>query len=167
MKEIINPQKILEVMLYIAQTKNNILHVAKIIYFAEKMHLERYGRMILGDKYVAMDNGPVPSISYDIFKDVRDKRQYVITPEAFSAFDVKGREIHPLRKANLDFLSETEVECLDEAISKYRRMSPTKLVQIAHDEPAYKQVKIGEFIPLVAIINSLTNSSEILDYLNE
>jgi uncharacterized phage-associated protein len=40
------------------------------MYFADRKHLEKYGRFICGDSYVAMKHGPVPSEIYDILKAV-------------------------------------------------------------------------------------------------
>src|SRR5690348_14038914 len=39
------------------------LKVAKLLYFADKKHLLEHGRPILGDLYVCMDLGPVPSLA--------------------------------------------------------------------------------------------------------
>src|SRR5690606_4362468 len=63
----------LEAILYLAaNSRDATLHrVFKLLYFAEKQHLEKYGRMITGDAYKAMEYGPVPSKSYDLTKMAR------------------------------------------------------------------------------------------------
>ena len=38
--------------------------IAKLIFLADKLHLVQYGRTITGDKYCAMEHGPVPSSVY-------------------------------------------------------------------------------------------------------
>ena len=48
--------------------ETDLLKIFKILYFAERNHLAKYGRLILNDDYVAMKNGPVPSKLYDLFK---------------------------------------------------------------------------------------------------
>lgn len=55
--------KALEVLAFIAKTSPGLtpLFVSKILFFAEKWHLNRYGRPIIGDTYIAMPRGPVPS----------------------------------------------------------------------------------------------------------
>lgn len=60
----------IEVILYIAHcVLDPTFHrISKIMYFADKTHLERYGRFICGDNYVSMQHGSVPSFMYDILK---------------------------------------------------------------------------------------------------
>ncbi len=37
------------------------LKAAKLLYYVDKYHLLKYGRPVIGDHYVCMDFGPVPS----------------------------------------------------------------------------------------------------------
>src|ERR1700723_3107507 len=39
------------------------LKIAKLLYFADKVHLLEHGRPIIGDVYWCMDYGPVPSFA--------------------------------------------------------------------------------------------------------
>src|SRR5262245_62889630 len=41
-------------------------YIGKIFYFADKAHFLDWGRPISGDRYVAMEHGPVPSNIYDL-----------------------------------------------------------------------------------------------------
>jgi uncharacterized phage-associated protein len=72
------------VMLYISRElgKADLIRLFKMLYFAERNHLAKWGDLIVNDIYVAMKNGPVPSIIYDLFKGIRgdgfrDKRYEV------------------------------------------------------------------------------------------
>jgi uncharacterized phage-associated protein len=44
----------------------NKMKALKPVYFADRYHLRRYGRPIIGDEYLAMNYGPVPSGTKDL-----------------------------------------------------------------------------------------------------
>ncbi|MEK7221817.1 MAG: Panacea domain-containing protein, partial [Nitrospirota bacterium] len=58
-----DPDKAIQAILFVARsiTGATFHQISKIIYFADKDHLQKYGRLICGDSYVAMKHGPVPS----------------------------------------------------------------------------------------------------------
>src|SRR4051812_34811550 len=51
----------------------------KLMFLADKYHLVRYGRPITGDRYEAMNHGPVPSWTYALFNKQILKKPF--TPE--------------------------------------------------------------------------------------
>ena len=65
-----NESKAVEALVFIAKRWPGItpFYLSKVLFFADRDHLRMYGRPILGDSYIAMDNGPVPSRVYDIVK---------------------------------------------------------------------------------------------------
>ncbi|MBP0020504.1 MAG: SocA family protein [Cyanobacteria bacterium SBLK] len=107
---IFNAEKGIEAILYIIKhgTEPTFLHISKVMYFADRKHLEKYGRFICGDRYIAMKNGPVPSGVYDLLKNVRDANKsylYSLGPEIFeianSAFHVGfSYRVKPCRNSN-------------------------------------------------------------------
>lgn len=145
-------------------------NVLKVIYFANKHHLSEYGKFIYDDSYAAMAKGAVPSMAYDMVKYARgDGAPYC---DAWStikdSFIVEDNiKLIPIRDVNLKYLSETDVQCLDKAISDYGTLSFSKLKKISHNDPAYKNAGINDSISLKAIIESLPNSDELLDYLSD
>jgi len=79
MKELFDIEKVKAVLLYILSKigKTELIRLFKILYFAERKHLAKWGNLIVNDTYIAMKNGPVPAIIYDLFKCVRgDGLQY-------------------------------------------------------------------------------------------
>src|SRR3989338_2956187 len=52
--------KALEAILYIAKNLHSPTYhsISKMLYLSDKLHLQEYGRLICGDRYIAMDNGP-------------------------------------------------------------------------------------------------------------
>lgn len=129
--------KALAAVLYISQQLPGIkFHQCfKIIYFADLAHLAKYGRAIVGDRYIAMKDGPVPSSIYDLLKDIRDKRRsFFKKRNDGDALDVSADSvITPKALANLDHFSKTDLECLDSAISETKTMSYEARKVKSHD----------------------------------
>lgn len=101
---------------------------------ADRIHPERYGRLISGDSYVAMKNGPVPSGAYDIMKAVGGDGMCAGGKEAQEAFTVNGgHDVIPRREANEALFSESDRECHHEAIQQYGRLSFEELTDLSHD----------------------------------
>jgi len=159
-------EKAIEVLLYIAERSPNVYNALKVLYFADKDHLSKYGRLICGDSYVAMRRGPVPSGAYDLVKYARGDGLYWTDIPLNEAFSVQDHSIVLHRKANLDLLSESDVECLDTAIEKYGYLPFGELKKLSHDN-AFKSADENDFIPLEAIVKTLPNGDLLWDYLED
>ena len=167
-----DPQKAIEILLYIATKVPNVYHALKVLYFADKEHLARYGRATCGDSYVAMRLGPVPSGAYDLIKCTRGEGAYCRDPDTRSrvdsAFTVEGnRRIVPHRASDLDRLSETDIECIDQAIDQYGRLPMDVLKDVSHAEAVFKAADENDRIPLEALISSLPDGELLLQYLRD
>ena len=68
----------------------DIHRISKVLYFADQKHLTRYGRPIVGDTFIAMENGPVPSQTYDMVKAVRGDSLFCRAASYERFFEVKG-----------------------------------------------------------------------------
>ncbi|MDE3091925.1 MAG: SocA family protein, partial [Chloroflexota bacterium] len=90
-----------------------------------KTSLEKYGRFIFGESYSAMKAGPVPSNAYDLIKSARETKEF--------GFAVKDDKIVPLRKAKLDRLSESDIECLNQIVALYGNVPNWKRIEDSHD----------------------------------
>ncbi len=158
--------KSIEALLYIASHTKDLYHILKILYFADKMHLDKYGRFISGDSYSAMRNGPVPSELYDIIKHVRGDGYYSgFNASIKDAFKVEndGKDIIPLRNPELNKLSESEIECLDRSIKENMHLTFNQLKDKSHDS-AFKSADENDFISIEKIAESLDNK-ELMEYL--
>jgi len=111
---------------------------AKVLFFAEKQHLNRYSRPIVGDTFIAMPNGPVPSTLYDFIKGRLDQAG---DPDAIMAALLIERDPYPRvaaqRAPDLDALSPSDLECLDEAIAFCRGRGFGALSGLTHQERAW------------------------------
>ncbi len=162
--------KALEVILFIAESLHGVAtyhNISRMLYLSDQLHLKEYGRLICGDRYVAMEYGPVPSAIYDMMK-VAAKRKSIdvdwdeIIQEAMGV--ARGNNVFAKRECNMDLLSESEVECIQETISKFGKKTFGELVDITHDS-AWGSVEENETIPIDAIVALLPNAAEVADYL--
>lgn len=175
-----SPERALESVLYIAaRVENPTIHeVLKLRYFADKLHLSRYGWLASGDDYVAMKFGPVGSGTYNLLRAARGDQSGWIHP-AFADI-VRGalavaedrRRILPLRPANADRLSAADRECLDEALRQYGNMPFGQRTEISHDAAwarAWRTAaddEVGQSpMPLVEIAETLPNAADVVAHL--
>ena len=172
MKSSFNKDVALQAMLYILSKLGvaDMHRVSKILYFADRSHLSRYARSITGDDYIKMSYGPVPSNVYDIMKAVRGDSFFANTPEAkrmeqyFKFVNVK--DIMPLADVNMDYLSESDVECLDEAIAKCKDLSFEELTRLSHDY-AWNKASLNDKISVSDILCEMGDTEEYIDYINQ
>jgi uncharacterized phage-associated protein len=166
-----NLDKVVEAILLVASKvpEPTLQKISKMFYFADKLHLQRYGCVLSDDTYHAMEYGPVPSHIYNIMKYAGGAENLPPTdksPAIRSAMKLLAdrRTVSALRDPNLDVLSESEVECLLDAINEHGKKSFGRLSDETHDS-AWKSVAENEVIPLKAIVDTLPNAEEVSGYL--
>jgi len=160
-------KKTIEALLYIMTKERRLYWILKSIWLAERNHLEKYASMILGDKYIAMSKGPVPSFAYDIIKDARGDNLYGFhDPTPSSVIEAESdRIMNPLRRPDLSILNSEERKSLDEAISFLAPLSFQQVRTYSHTE-AYNMANQNDEIPFEAFVLDLENGEEIIDFLN-
>lgn len=162
-----DPRKAIEAIVYIAgkSPAPGFHKISKIFYFADKLHLERYGAMISDDVYIAMENGPVPSRIYDFMKFAAGRSVPAVNAIAAirDAISVNNYTVKAKRNADCDYLSESELQCLDEIISSHGRKSFGQLTDESHDA-AWNSVSEDSPIPVTEIIKTLPSSNELLNH---
>ena len=145
MTRIENILKIKATLLYIAGKFDkgvDYIKLFKLLYLAQKVHLSKYGRPIVNDDFYAMKAGPVPSIMYDICKvadgecmrqELEDAAQSISvqTKRKLKGNAVKYVIVH--ESPDMDELSISDIECIDEVYSEYGKFSSSHLSTITHD----------------------------------
>ena len=167
-KFIFDKEKAISAVLYIIERlpKADFHKLSKILYFADQKHLVKYGSPIVGDYYVAMDNGPVPSQIYDMLKSVRGDSLFK-SEEFEKYFKVEGDYIvKPLAKPDMDEFSESNLECLDEAISENKDLSFQVLKKKSHGD-AYNCAGLNSTISFIKIAKEGGADNEMIDFLKD
>lgn len=170
-------EKCTSVLSYIIQNLEtaDFLRVFKVLYFAEQKHLVRFGRPIVGDNYIAMKHGPVPSNIYNELGKIENGIGKMIdnlmkNNVSFSDyFEVKnnneGKSI--FSKINLDFdaISLSELTCLDESLEENKKLSFNQLSNKSHDY-AWKKANVNDEMDILDIAKSGGASPDMLNYIS-
>jgi len=117
-------------------------YIGKVFFFADREHLRDWGRPISGDRYVAMQHGPVPSTIYDLLKDTSGEPDEIVDSllrrvsvrTDGNRIQVFSRENTP----NFRALSRTDEEYLRDSLATYGHMSFESLKNLSHQDPAYE-----------------------------
>lgn len=160
-----NKTKAIEAILYLVPkvADSDVYGICKLLYLVDKTSLEKYGRFVFGETYVAMEEGATPSGAYDLLKDAAQ------TPN--TEIRIEGNDIIPLRGPNTACLSEADVECLDRIISIYGEVPNWRRAIDAHDD-AWRESwdKRGSRqsvrIPIESIAKLLEDSDDLIDFLS-
>jgi uncharacterized phage-associated protein len=97
----------------------NLYNVLKCLYYADRKHLQEYGRQIYGETFYALEHGPVPSAAYEIVKYVNGKAKWDLQfPEAFELLEVNDHYLSARGAVDTDLLSRSDMACLVDASKK-------------------------------------------------
>ncbi len=145
-----DPEKLVQALAYFAGRGVRDLDkmkAAKLLFHADKYHLLKYGRPVIGDQYACMEYGPVPSASLNVMNDVVANDSH-FPPLAKVLFDeylsveksmFKKYPVFRARKdADLDVFSDSDIEALEYARETYGGKSAWKLSEESHEEPSWK-----------------------------
>lgn len=138
----LNKQKVLEAIVYILNKIGGSDHhkILKILFYADKLHLNNYGRPVCGDVYRKMTYGPVGSFARDILQ-INERRLKDFKPIVEAAIHTEKVKPFPLsyslRMCDDDEFSETDLECLDSAIAFCKDKTFGQLTDETHKEKSW------------------------------
>ncbi len=130
---------------HLARRKPGITHdyVGKLFFFADRSHLIDWGRPIFGDRYVAMEHGPVPVTIYSIITNSAD-----VSEEIRVEFQSRlSRKMHGElvklwsneQESEFPGLSGSDIEYLDDSFDKYGDWDFGQLIELSRRDEAYQK----------------------------
>jgi uncharacterized phage-associated protein len=118
------------------------MKAAKLLYFADKMHLQRYGRPILGDDYYCMKHGPIPTVSLNMIQSAvgggGDVDDTDLMAEYFDVKPGKYPQLVAKKNPDVDVFSDSDLEVLREVVATYGKKTGWQLRDIVHEQPEVK-----------------------------
>ena len=168
-------KKLTELVLYILDKTGGVdfYHAFKILYFAEMKHLAKWGSGIVPDEFRALKYGPVPTHLYDAVKEL-DNPRMLLSEELSKVIQFAGEDapnvLLPKRKADIKYISKSEIEALDESIEENKTLTSDQLMRKSHDEAwdeGNRRVNGTNRISPVTMAKVLTAEASILEYIEE
>lgn len=131
-KFVYDPQKAVQAVLWLLHKNNGSmdkLQLVKLFFLADRAHLAKYGRPIIGGTYYTMSNGPVCSELLDAIKKSLDGSITLEPNHKLTAKEIPST----------DWLSESDLEVLEEIYKDYGHTDPFRLSDITHNLKVYKK----------------------------
>lgn len=115
----------------------NKLKMIKLLFFADRYHLRKYGRLITNGQYYAMDHGPV----HGGVKDLAEMSAFLRECESrYAEPYIKPDQYDVLSLRDIDeaVFSETDLEALEFAWKKLGELDVFDLRDLTHQYPEWK-----------------------------
>lgn len=155
---VFDKEKAETVILYIANKleRASVDSVFLVMYFADKTHLEKYGRSICGNAYTATADGVVPIEVNLMLVSTYDHSRYI----------VEHGVILGAVKPDLNQLSQSDIKCLDMVLKLFALLPMWLLIQLGKDEAWAAARKSDKVVMSVeSIVGLLEASEDILEHL--
>lgn len=138
-------KKAVQALNYLAELeggKIDKLKAIKLVYFADRYHLRKYGRPIINDTYLAMPFGPVGST----VKDITEFSAFLAQEELKYAKkylkpQLKNHLIYSIKNSDKDVFSDSDMEALNFSFSEFGKFAPITLAKKSHIYPEWLRFK--------------------------
>lgn len=148
--------KLRELILYIATRMERDQHagqgrikLAKLLWLSDFEAYLTLGQSITGARYVSDKLGPSPVDELLAVRDLEDSGSLVQEP---------GFEQQKLPRAqrppDTELFSADELALVDRLLDRYRSWTAKRIVDLAHEHPGYKLVKLGDEVPYESVFIS-------------
>ena len=142
-------RKALEAILFLAGSRREGLDrhgILKLLFFADAIHLNSYGRPITGDQYRALPYGPVAQGAYDILKgDALALEE--LEEDPLPLIQVGRYTVRAARPCNRAVLSRSDCAALQAALDRFGALDFRARTDRSHEHPAYiRAIEAGEWL---------------------
>lgn len=168
--------KIKAVILYIMQSFPegvDYIKLFKILYFAQRDHLARYGKVIVDESFHALKHGPVPSYTYKGLQIAEGKSLAGDFDEFLNGIEVRDQIVHATVPPEMDYISGADRRSLDASIQLYKDKDPYDLSDLSHDS-AWMEARMRvqddpqkNYLTLIDMARAGNASEPMVDYIRE
>ncbi len=117
----------------------NKMKAIKLVWLSDRLHVRNYGRLITGDDYYALPNGPIPSATRDILENNNfiDDLSTEYASHYISIIDKYN--FRSIADFDSKVFSNTDKEMLNTIFSKFGDKDHFELSDISHKFPEWKK----------------------------
>ena len=140
-------EKLIDILTIFSKNHQDLtkLRIAKLLYFINKYHLQKYGRVVLNDRYYRLPKGPIPSLTLNLLNEFFDPEwEYTVNGTKINKIylseylEAAGRYRLKLKKeSSFGSLSQSELEIIDEVIKTYGNLKTGDLVEAYHKDATW------------------------------
>ena len=159
-----NERKVAQAAAYLLNLRGGCmshLKLMKLMYLADRLAYDRYGRPLSGDRAVSMPHGPVLSKTLNLMDGDEESAPggwttWISAKENNELSLV--REVHP---GDLDQLSQADVQILDQVFTEFGRMKRWEIRDFSHSLPEWHDPN-GSMLPIATedIFTALGKTAE-------
>ena len=117
----------------------DVIKLVKLLYLAERLHYQRYGEPLTGDRLVSMPNGPALSLTLDhVNGGLRSRpggwQSWIAACEGNMVALRETERAHVnVTEDDFDMLSDSDVEALGEIWDKFGHWDKWRIVDYTHE----------------------------------
>lgn len=144
-------EKLIDILTIFSKNHQDLtkLRIAKLLYFIDKYHLQKHGRVVLNDRYYRLPKGPIPGLTLNLLNEFFDPEfEYTIDDTRINKIYLSeylkavGRYRLKLKKeSNFGALSQSELEIIDEVIKDYGHLKTGDLVEVSHKDATWLETE--------------------------
>lgn len=168
-------EKFINATLFFAKNvkKLGITKLSKLLYYSDFEHYRLYGRTIIGDSYIRMENGPVPKKSYALFNQnfkysTSDslKKVMAVRPDIVSfSGKVDRKTIVAKQKPDLSYFSKSEKEIMERIAFIWKDSTAKVISKQSHlERPWQETVELQDIDYKLALDQPDSISREYAEY---
>jgi putative zinc finger/helix-turn-helix YgiT family protein len=110
----------------------------KLMFYADFVHFKQYGQGISGICYKALAKGPVPENYGGLYNCVVNQAFVIVEEKDFGEFVGERFLTSGVWVPEDGLFTETELAVLEKVSKRFKGLSTKKIVDISHEEPAWK-----------------------------
>lgn len=143
-------------LFFCAYTRPNFLgktKLMKLFYFADFLHVKKFGSPITYARYINLDHGPIPSAILNLVNSAGEDIDNSVLADTISiekANDYDMYRIRPLRKFTEEdkkYFTDTELKILDNVCIRFGDVNTKTIEDESHKEAPWRLTHLGEEIP--------------------